>query len=155
MSCLLSVFRNSLAPCVLGVAVLALLGGCSRTDIYPATTPVTLTITYQGEPVEGATVILISEEGTQPMAKGLTDATGVAKPRTFPEVPGVLPGKYIVVVHKRKFEPPPTAGLAQDLPPEVTYIDLLPAKYGDKDRSSLRVDVPAAGSVTEQINLAD
>lgn len=147
--------RHQVTWLAMSLGILAAFAGCRWQPVYPPTTPVTLTITYRGEPVEGATVVLIPEDRKQPVARGLTDGTGVAKPRSFPEVPGVLPGRYTVVVHKRKIEALPPAESSPQSAPQITFVDLLPPKYAEKDQSGLQLEVPPTGSIAQHFALSD
>jgi hypothetical protein len=139
------------------IVLLTSVGGCGRGN-RPATTPVTLAITYQGKPVEGATVTLLPESASVPEATGITDRSGVAKPRTFPEVSGVVPGSYKVLVRKTEAEGGVPEGQSlDDLPPAQgpTFRELLPAKYASPSTTELKLTVPARGSVSEKFELTD
>ncbi len=133
-----------------------LLGGCVGRPAHPPTTPVTVRVIYRGEPVEGAYVMLVPQDGSLPAAKGVTDVSGLAKPRSFPQVLGVLPGKYLVVIHKRKLEgEAPASSSKENLRFEQKMLDLLPVRYGDAAQSGLNLEVPAAGMVFETFTLVD
>src|SRR5262245_41253068 len=73
-------FRR-LAPILV---VAALIAGCSGggSGNHPPTKPVTVTVTYKGQPVTDATVTFINQEGDAAPSFGKTDAQGVAKMRT-------------------------------------------------------------------------
>jgi carboxypeptidase family protein len=88
---------------VLIVAVLLTLGGCSGGRKHPATAPVSGTVTYQGKPVEGATVSF-SLVGGGGVSTAITDATGKYVLRTFGEADGAVPGDYKVTITKIKAE---------------------------------------------------
>jgi len=132
-------------------------GGCGRGN-RPTTTPVTLTITYQGKPVDGATVTLVPESSSVPVATGVTDNSGVVKPRTFPDVSGVVPGSYTVTVRKTEAQGTVPEGQSlDDLPPGQgpTFRELLPTKYGSPSTSGLKLTVPERGSVSETFDLTN
>ena len=64
------------------------------------TEPVTVTVTYNGQPVEGATVTFISQDADPVAAYGRTDAQGVAKMKTYVEGDGAVLGKHKVTINK-------------------------------------------------------
>ena len=142
---------------VIGAILLSSALGCGRSN-RPATTPVTLTITYQGKPVEGATVTLLPESASVPVATGITDRSGVAKPRTFPDVIGVVPGNYTVTVRKTEVQGTlPEGQSLDDLPPGQgpTFRELLPAKYASPSTSELKLTVPDRSPISEKFALTD
>ncbi len=128
-------------------------GGGSR----PQTTPVTLTIRYQGQPVEGATVTLAPQASDGTAATGQTNAQGVVAPRTFPEVPGVVPGNYTVLVAKTLVEGLRQGENLDDADPgqQPTFKELLPPKYKTVATSGLTLQVPSSGSVEKTFELTD
>jgi hypothetical protein len=92
------------------LAALLPLAGCGQK--LPATRPVTGTVRYQGEPVEGATVLFIRGSGKMTegeMAMGKTDASGRFELTTHvgpeTEAKGAPLGDYQVVISKHV--PPP------------------------------------------------
>ena len=142
---------------VFGFILLTSVAGCGRGN-RPTTTPVTLTITYQGKPVDGATVTLVPESSSVPVATGVTDNSGVVKPRTFPDVSGVLPGSYTVTVRKTEAQGTVPEGQSlDDLPPGQgpTFRELLPTKYGSPSTSGLKLTVPERGTLSEKFDLTD
>ena len=110
------------------VAGLALsLIGCGERH---GTVPVSVTITQKGSPLEGATVVAISSDGSGNTASAVTDASGVATLQTPAKGAGVLPGEYQVAVTKwveGKTIPAPS----EDDPKATTVerTNALPAKY--------------------------
>jgi hypothetical protein len=152
-------FLSLIALLVVVVGPFLLCAGCGGGANRPATTAVTLTITYKGQPVEGATVTLVPEQGSStPVATALTDRSGVAKPRTFPEVGGVVPGSYTVTVRKTEaVGSVPEGQSLDDLPPGQgpTFKELLPAKYASPSTSPLKLTVPERGSASEKFDLTD
>ena len=116
--------------------------GCSSSS---GLTDVTGKVTYQGQPVEGATVVFISNETTRP-ATAITGADGTYSLMTL-DAHGATPGKYSVVVSKADAptetgEPPSMEEAAKNAgrpPPPVKQ--LLPAKYGDAARTPLQCEV--------------
>ena len=86
------------------VALMVTLVGCGAS--HPALTVVTGTVTYDGEPLADATIVLMPDggDGTTKTADGLTDAQGQFKlVTTFPDgavVDGAVEGAYVLRVVK-------------------------------------------------------
>jgi len=137
-----------------GLAILLLSGiGCGSTLV-----PVVGRVTFDGQPLEGATVTLIPEDSAGTPAFGFTDAAGRFQAHTNNDT-GMRPGKYFVVVTKD--EPAgPSAGPApaggnkriDELTPEelaegmrynsqTPRRSVLPTRYADHATSELRVDI--------------
>lgn len=93
------------------VAVLFLTGCGGQTAPHP-TTEVTAIVTYQGNPVEGATLTFVNEDHGSPItAVGRTDAQGVAKMKTFAEGDGAVQGTHRVSILKfTEAAPQPESG---------------------------------------------
>lgn len=73
--------------------------GCGPARRYAAqTTPATAVVTFEGRPVEGATVILSPLRGSRHASQGLTDPNGRAVLTTFVSGDGAVPGSYRVAV---------------------------------------------------------
>jgi len=87
----------------LGLALLVC-AGCSKADKGPKTVPVSGTVQYKGQPVEGATVTLIPNIPTVRSASGVTDAEGKFSVVTYvgpaSQPQGAMPGDYIVLISK-------------------------------------------------------
>ena len=86
------------------IVALLLLAGCggdpSRPADLPKLYPVSITITQEGNPVEGATVTLVSKTPTKyGTSAGSTDSSGIAGFRTY-GFDGVPEGEYAVMVDK-------------------------------------------------------
>ena len=77
-----------------------LLVGCGGSSPSAACRPVTVTVKYKGQAVEGAQVTFIASGADQRNAAGTTDASGVCNLSTFGDDDGAMPGKYIVTVAK-------------------------------------------------------
>jgi len=150
--------------CLAGVLPLA---GCG--PALPATHPVTGTVTYQGQPVEGATVLFTRGSGNLAegeMAIGKTDAGGRFELTTHvggeADVKGAPAGEYKVTVSKQV--PPPgiseseyqamvdaadkiseTGAMvpADQQPPAL--VELFPPKYSVAVESELKATVTAEG----------
>lgn len=88
------VYRSWVSYCLLGLAVTAL--GCGeRGDANLVS--VTGTVLYDGEPVEGASVVFRSDSS---VASGMTDSSGRFELRTQGQGSGAEPGDYKVMVTK-------------------------------------------------------
>jgi hypothetical protein len=160
-------------PCCLLVVLLPL-GGCgpSLPEGARPTKPVSVTVTYNGNPVEGAIVAFISEESDPVGAYGQTDAQGVAKMKTYVEGDGAVLGKHKVTITKTETEGGTATGQSAEsidpaqsaenydpaelspgyVPPTVRY--LIPQKYTSADTSGLTAEV-TSGSKEFQFDLKD
>lgn len=127
------------------------------------TQPVAVTVTYEGSPVEDATVTFISTGDDPVPAVGRTDAQGVAKMKTYEEEDGALLGTHKVIITKREITnaPPSTADTeSQDYQPPspggspvpVTK-NLIPRKYGSPATSGLTADVTEGDPIELTFNL--
>jgi len=129
----------------LGLIVMA---GCGGDDV-PDNYKTTITITYKGAPVEGATVTLRSDGHDAPSATGVTGADGSIDMFTYKgKGKGVVPGAYIVSVEKVNvaevvFLDPGDPGYGEDPTPD-TYAerdDVLPSQYVSAATSGLTCTV--------------
>jgi len=131
-------------------------GGGSGADAdRPARTPVSGKVTHNGDPVEGATVVLSpTAQGGKP-ASGLTDASGMYTLRTFETDDGAIAGEYKVTVTKLKVSASSTVSeddhnydheAADD---EAGPEHLLPEKYSSAASTDLTATIPAEGEVTD------
>lgn len=134
------------------------LTGC-EVKVPPKVTPVTCTVTYKGELVEGASVVFIPVIDTQgrtapgmTAASGVTDASGKAALRAFAERLGALPGDYYVIITKTETDETaePSEGAANEsdgdsdengVPAPAHLISLIPIKYADYRASGLKATV--------------
>jgi len=77
--------------------------GCGSGETLP-TVPVTGTVTYQGKPLEGATVTFSTTAESGRPASGTTDASGKFSLKTYlsptSSPTGALPGDYTVMITK-------------------------------------------------------
>ena len=127
------------------IVALSLSVGCQ--DKMGGTYPVTIKVTLDGKPLEGARILLSEVSGSQ-SAVGVTDASGVASIKsTEGGWGGVFPGEYDVVMKKTEVTtsstPPPGTEVDRSAPPEDQVYsisrELLPAKYGNAKTSGLKV----------------
>ncbi|MEX0794576.1 MAG: carboxypeptidase regulatory-like domain-containing protein [Pirellulaceae bacterium] len=116
-----------------------LLGGCAGPESeYPPTVPVEGTVTYQGQPLEGALVAFKRTDGKG--AVGRTDAGGRFQLTTYTTNDGAEVGSYQVEIVK--YEPAPEElpeGVTLPLKPEI------PERYGKASTSQLEAEVTADG----------
>jgi len=107
-------------------------------------------VTYNGEPVEGATVTFMATSEGGRGAMGTTDASGKYSLFTFVAGDGAIPGSYAVKISKTsggtvaKTAEEATALMetAAAGPPKMSDIeDLIPAKYKAPQTSGLTAEV--------------
>ena len=131
---------------------LMLLFGCSGTH---GTANVAGTVTYKGQPVDGATVILHpkSEDPIAKPAQGKTDSSGHFTVTTYfgpgEQPSGAMPGDYAVTVTKID-EPQGAFDPHKDPPPK----NHLPAKYSAPQQTPLSLTIKA-GANRPELNLQD
>lgn len=104
----------------------------------PQAIPVTGTVTYKGQAVEGAQVMFTPEGGRA--AEGTTDAAGKFTLTTFKPGDGALAGTHRVTITKIVTEKSADPGN-----PYGTSTNALPAKYGNPGQSPLSETVAAGG----------
>ncbi|MGI6420071.1 MAG: hypothetical protein ACOX1P_30930 [Thermoguttaceae bacterium] len=153
------------------------LAGCNKPRTLAGTAPASGTVTYQGKPLEGATV-MFRKQGQDltsgGLATGTTDAQGnfSLQSRIGPTdvVDGAIQGEYEVIISK--FIPP--GGMSEEeykqklaeeerimaekgavpadkqAPPKV---EMLPAEYSDSQKSTLKATIPAGGDTGLKFNL--
>jgi hypothetical protein len=140
-------------PIVPLLAVICMTGCGTSNSEYVA---VTGTVTYQGEPVEGATVAFRGE-GSAPPALGVTSASGQFSLRTGAN-PGAIPGEHIVTVTKYVVEAEP---LAEEVSmedagrkkPATTIRTAIPSKYASPSGTDIRYVVKPGGGNQFTIDL--
>lgn len=111
----------------------------------PATHPVLGLVTLAGEPVEGATVVFVSEpiEGwSEVAAVGRTNPEGRFRLRTFRDGDGAVAGRHVVQIEKLTWirKPPPAPGEL----PLLEEVSQLPARYRAAATSGLSATVVPA-----------
>ena len=142
------------------IAGSSVLTGCGGQAGIEGTVRVTGTVTHQGSPVPGATVIF-APEGASRAASGLTDASGNFELTTLRPGDGVLPGKYQVAISKTETigamteEESMAYAEKHGEPPTVTVKDLLPEKYKSPATSELTAEVTEGGKKHFTFDLTD
>lgn len=141
---------------LIGMACLVL-AGCQTSDRPPGakpTKPVTVTVTYKGAPVDGATVSFLCD----PPSYGRTDASGVAKMKTYVEGDGAIVGTHKATVVKATTVGGSTA--EQDSPeydpnaPAAEIKHEIPQKYS-LPTSGLSAEVKESGTNEIKFELTD
>lgn len=137
-----------------GSLVCVLLTGCG-TDL-PDTVPVSGTVTLDGDPVEGATVNMLSDESSI-VAHGKTDANGEFTVSTIigsRTVEGAVVGTHKIAVVKtdsqgQQMEDPKKMMEEMTTNPAITsefrQTHLIPEKYKNPSMSQLTAEVTASG----------
>jgi hypothetical protein len=136
-----------------------LLVGCTKSASISGTSPVTGKVTYNGIPVEGATVTFVGE-GEQRPATGVTEADGTYELTTL-DAKGALPGKYVALVRKTEMPAELTREVSMEEAaqqagkPLPAPKELLPAKYANPTESPHKFEVTASGANTFDLPLTD
>jgi len=135
--------------------------GCGDTTPKESTAPVSGVVTYNGTPVEGATVVFGADSGQPKSATAITDASGRFELSTYQKADGAIPGSYSVAISKIETIP----GMTEDEEHEAISAgkevriaetkQVLPAKYGDSKKSGLKADVSADGANEFEFALTD
>lgn len=137
---------------------LGFVGGCSSSNPL-GTLPVSGKVTYNGQPVAGATVTFVGDGNTR-TATAITGADGSYQLATL-NYPGAMPGRYTVVVEK--IETPPelnrtvsmeeaAQNAAKPLPKAKRA---LPAKYGDAAKTPLSAEIKTGQANTVDLSLSN
>jgi hypothetical protein len=137
--------------------------GCQQRLIVasrPKTVRTVATVTYNGQPVQGAVVTLRATTATGRGAAGITDSRGQTAMMTFEPGDGAIAGSYKVTVSKMEaaasgpqIQPPDKGGGAAyarmmastERPgkgaPTTGPKNALPVKYNDAEKSGLTAEV--------------
>jgi hypothetical protein len=141
------------------VWLVAVLGGCGG---GPELHPVSGTVSYRGEMVQGATVTFRCEEANT-IATGTTDAQGRFELSTYQAGQGAVAGKHTVTVTKASAAAEPGSGSMSmedamkqgPRPPKTEPQALLPAKYADPARPQIEYTVSPGEKNEFAIELTD
>lgn len=115
-------------------------GGPEANPNRPATVDVSGTVTYKGQPVEGATVTFLPQKPGEPGASGRTDASGKFGLTAFEPGDGAVPGSYLVTVVKTEAQGGGEVQEDSDAP-VVAPKSVLPEKYNNPQGSGLTAEV--------------
>lgn len=135
-----------LAMFVFGLFGVSILGCFGGPDGGRPTAPVQVTVTYKGQPVEGATVQFIAVEDPFP-AVGTTDASGKCSLTTYRKNDGAIIGNNYVTIAKHAIDKTnikPLRPEDQDLigvTPIPTLKSLIPDKYSAPGSSGIKEEV--------------
>jgi hypothetical protein len=122
-----------------------LLAGCSSHDdkwksSRPKTVEASGVITWNGEPLDAAQVVLVPAASSGHGASALSAADGSFKLSAFPPDEGAVPGSYKVMIVKADVPQ------VQEDVAVMSYAKLLiPKKYTDVQTSGLTVEIPESG----------
>ena len=142
-------FKTFISPLAsVGLLLAVTLSGCGGGAEHPERpdrVAVSGTVTYQGTPVDKATVSFHPEAADGKAAFATTDAEGKFVMGTFETHDGVVAGTYQVTV--TKMESTSTPQVSQDdpnynpNPPPSVSKSLLPKKYSEPAKSGLQVSI--------------
>ncbi len=140
----------------------AIVAGCGGGDdafkkARPKTVSSTGTITYNGQPLKFATIVLEPQGAGGVAAMGRSDGEGHFYVNAFPPDPGSVPGTYRVSVTKTEAPKQNTYNAnSHDAPVEdeaSAPVSLIPLKFAEFDTSGLTIEIPAEGSETLTLDL--
>ncbi len=136
-------------------------GGGTADVNRPQPVPATGTVTYNGEPVAGATVTLVPQDEGRG-AVGKTDASGQFTLTTYEAGDGAIPGSYRVTVAKTVAGGIPEGDVvvemdASDGPTaeDDEAKEMLPEKWKDPETSGLTAEIKQGGDDTLNLELTD
>ena len=126
------------------------------------------TVTYNGQPVEGASVQFVKVGGSR-SSRATTDAEGRYKLGTYEDGDGAPAGEYVVIVTKREKsteteddidDDQPGAEMSEEMERKQAEIpepkSLLPAKYGNHSTTPFqKMSVTAEGPNEFELKLED
>jgi len=128
------------------VVIAMLVSGCGKPvpEYAKDLVAVSGTVTFDGEPVEGAVVSFVAQDGPSRLSAATTDAQGQFSMETTQAGDGVLPGSYAVVISKL------TMADGSAVPPDVAPMDVgaeeqLPEKYSSFAVPTLSAKVTPSG----------
>lgn len=151
---------------LLGCVVALLVTGCGgqKKDI-PKTVPVTIKISYHGQRLAGANVLMVPQESGVRGASGVTDANGAAEMALPGLTKGVVPGRYRIAVSKVESSSIDAATSAEEFykakqqaagdPAASAPKQVLPAKYANAQTSGLECTVTEAPNQVFEFTLSD
>lgn len=132
-----------------------LIAGCSGASAASSdgsAVPATGAILIDGQPLAGGMVTFVPASGTGGNgASGATDASGRYELASLDAdgtpLPGVLPGKYKVIVSRlTKPDGTPFVPSAEASPMSVNATESLPVRFTSPSATPLLADVPATGA---------
>jgi hypothetical protein len=142
----------------MAVCVLAVSSGCGGSD-RPALVEATGTVTLDGQPLEGAQVVLkplkVDDPKFKRPARSMTDAQGKFTPNAYGDAKGLPPGKYGVGVSKREVvgKLPENFNTENPALTPANFRLLVPKPYESPETSNLEIEVTAKGITPDPIAL--
>lgn len=149
---------------VLILSILFFLSGCNTDDGLPKTVPAKGIVLVDGQPIEGAVVVLMQDSGSN-FARGITDKSGNFSLDTFETKRGAIPGDYKVTISKtvtvesrtkmsKAMEQEALEAAGGDASQiNASWVNDLPNKYASPGTSGLNVTIPAAGKTDIKFEL--
>jgi hypothetical protein len=146
--------RAAMTPWLIVAAAACVVTGCSRyredawSRQWPARVPAGGTVTFAGQPIDGATVVFVTQSGGRFYnAMGTTDSAGRFRLQTFRPQDGAVPGSHRVQIEKLSYTAKPVAGPVPDGFPTSTSVEIshLPKKYRSPQTSGLTAEVTPKG----------
>jgi hypothetical protein len=137
--------KYQLIVCLISVGLMPMVGCGPDTSHLPKTVPASGVVTLDGNPVEGAQVVLVPAGQETTGAYGTTDASGRFSLRAFEEKDGAIPGEYKAQVSKTvevKLDGPPGSLDGGD---PVRFDYGVPPRYTGVQTSGLTVTIPDTG----------
>jgi hypothetical protein len=143
---------NRIALCLLSLATIIVAGCSNNSDRDAGTVPVSGKVTYNGQPLEGATITFISDTGSTPGA-AMSGPGGVYTLR-------VKPGSYTITVSKLSGvvdtrEMTMEEAMANANKPVEEPKETLPPKYQSPTESGLKFEVKQSGENKFDVPLTD
>jgi hypothetical protein len=146
--------------CLILFLIFTLLIGCKKTDTRKTgLVPAGGMITYNGLPLEGATIVLMPKSQTnQQGAGGLSGTDGKFRVTTISDNDGAFPGEYSVSVLKEESLQISDEELLEysrqgKVPPKPK--SLIPIQYSNPAKPLIFLTIPAAGDKNLVIELKD
>lgn len=145
-----AVASSRIALCLFSLAATFALGCSNKSDRDAGTVPVSGKVTYNGQPLEGATVTFISDTGSTPGA-AMSGPDGAYTLR-------VKPGSYTITVSKLSGmvdtrEMTMEEAMANANKPVEEPKETLPAKYQSLTESGLKFEVKQSGENKFDVSL--
>jgi hypothetical protein len=135
--------------------------GCGSGTPLPETVPVTGVVSYQGNPVEGAQVVLNNTDPKGRPASGMTDVQGRFSLETYVDAAnkakGAMPGMYkgtITKVEQSTMSSEEMMKAAGQNKP-VGAKQLLPEKYGNLSKTDLNIEIKKGNNEPLKLDLTD
>jgi len=137
--------KTSWLPLVAFILVITGCGGEPKPDGFPKLYPVSLKFVQEGEPLEGASVVLVPQSDSKWASGGITDAKGVVTLRTHGKFAGVPAGTYKVRIQKQETGEVPTSTDSTGLTTygTATAYDLVNPDYFLPDKTPFAIEVVA------------